>query len=81
MHIYIIIIIVTCESVEIQNDNSTASMVMMDYTDPAVEGANVTFSCPSGLVLIGPIVATCMRNGKWEPDPWEVACKGKINSL
>lgn len=70
---------VTCDSMATQNDNST--MVIMNYTDPAVEGSNVTFSCPSGLILTGPSVATCMRNGKWEPDPREVACKGKLALL
>ena len=59
---------------EVQIDNSI--VIIMDYTDPALEGANVTFSCPSGLVLTGPSVATCMTNGKWEPDPGDVMCKG-----
>ena len=76
---YIHIHAVTCDSMATQNDNSTT--VIMKYTDPAVEGSNVTFSCPSGLILTGPSVATCMRNGKWEPDPMEVACRGKVALL
>ena len=43
---------------------------------PAVEGTNVTFSCPPGLVLTGPNTSTCMRNGEWEPDPQYLKCLG-----
>ena len=50
---------------------------IMGYNNPAVEGTNVTLSCPSGLVLTGPNdIATCMENGKWEPDLGEMDCKG-----
>ena len=37
-------------------------------------GSIATFSCPPGLVLIGPNSSTCMGNGEWEPDPREVKC-------
>ena len=48
------------------------------YSDPASEGANVTLECISpNLVHMGPNVATCMVNGKWEPDPREVICLGE----
>ena len=48
-------------------------------SNPALEGTNITFSCPLGMVLTGPTgVATCMRNGEWEPDPGRVQCKGEI---
>ena len=40
------------------------------------EGSNVTFSCPTGQALTGPNISTCMGNGEWEPDPWELECKG-----
>ena len=36
----------------------------------------MTFSCPPGLVLTGPIASTCMRNGEWEPDLHELKCLG-----
>ena len=52
---------------------------VMGYNNPAVEGTNITLSCPSGLVLTGPsdmYIATCMENGKWEPDLGEMDCKG-----
>ena len=45
---------------------------------PVVAGANVTFSCPPGLVLIGSNIAECMQNGEWEPDPREVKCSGEF---
>ena len=43
---------------------------------PAIEGTNVTFSCPHGLVLNGPNTSTCMRNGEWEPDSQNLTCLG-----
>lgn len=39
-----------------------------------VEGSTVSFSCPAGIVLIGPNSATCMENGVWEPDPSQLMC-------
>ena len=50
---------------------------VIGYKDPAVEGANVTFTCLPGLVLTGPNTTTCMENGEWEPDPIEVNCTGE----
>ena len=46
------------------------------YEDPALEGENITFSCPIGLVMIGPNSATCMKSGEWKPDPSVVICTG-----
>lgn len=46
------------------------------YTIPAINGSNVTFSCPPGMVVSGPEILTCMENGKWEPDPMMVECIG-----
>lgn len=47
---------------------------------PAIylEGSNVTFTCPPGLVLTGPSTSRCLGNGKWEPDlrTTQVTCKG-----
>ena len=45
--------------------------------DPALVDTNASFTCPSELVLTGPISSTCMESGYWEPDPREVECKGE----
>ena len=62
-----------CEDLASQVDGST---MVVGYRDPAVEGTNVTFSCPPGLVLTRPDISTCMRNGEWEPNPGEIKCLG-----
>ena len=46
--------------------------VVMGYEDPALEGENITFTCPTGAILAGPNSATCAQNGEWEPDPREM---------
>ena len=51
-------------------------VIIEGFEDPALEGANITFSCRDGLMLVGPNSATCTRNGEWEPDPREANCKG-----
>ena len=43
---------------------------------PAIEGTNITFICPPGMVLIGTNSTTCMENGQWDPDPRDVKCQG-----
>ena len=48
--------------------------------DIFLEGTNVTFTCPPGLVLIGSDTSICMGNGEWEPNPNEVECKGEHES-
>ena len=45
--------------------------------NPTLEGANITFTCDSGLTLVGPNSSVCFSNGQWEPDPREVECIGK----
>ena len=55
-------------------DESTSSVLVMGGTNVALQGDNITFSCSSGLVLAGPNMSICTGNGKWEPDPIEVAC-------
>ena len=52
------------------------SITVVGYVDPAIEGTTLTFDCPPEYVLTEPNSSTCMRNGKWEPDPREVECKG-----
>ena len=47
------------------------------YEDPALEGYNITFTCPPGLVLTGPNATMCMGDGEWEPDPRLAKCKGE----
>jgi hypothetical protein len=66
--------VATCDSLEGQLDDS----VMISTTDPAVlmEGTTVTFHCPAGSISSGPDSSTCMENGEWEPDPYEVNCSG-----
>ena len=54
-----------------------SSVLVMGGTDVALQGDNVIFTCSSGLVLNGPNISICMRNGEWEPDPRKVACKRK----
>ena len=50
----------------------------MDYSEPAVEGTNITFDClsESGEFLYRPNASTCMANGKWIPDPANLQCIG-----
>ena len=57
-------------------ENDSTSLVITSYSHPAVEGSNITFSCPPGLVLTGPSNSACMGNGEWEPDPRAVECDG-----
>ena len=72
--IVIFFIVDSCEN------PSTDFLIIMGYTIPAREGTNITFNCSSGLeqLLVGPNTSTCMGNGKWEPDPKEVECRGII---
>ena len=39
-----------------------------------LEGENITFTCPTGAILTGPNMSTCVENEEWEPDPREVEC-------
>ena len=52
------------------------SLNITGYSQPAIVGSNVTFSCTIGMEQIGPNSTICMENGKWEPDPQKVECKG-----
>ena len=44
--------------------------------DPALEGQSITYTCPPASNS-----STCMGDGKWEPDPGEVECIGKLFHL
>ena len=57
------------------------SLTVMGYSQPAIVGSYVTFSCPLGMELIGPNSTTCMENGEWEPDPKKLECKGLYNII
>ena len=62
------------------NYASPICLLITNYSPPAIEGTNVSFSCPPGLVLTRPSVLMCMGNGEWEPDPSQVRCNGKDRS-
>ena len=49
-------------------------------SDLFLEGTNITFTCPPGLLLSGPNALMCMGNGKWGPDldAKRVMCKGAM---
>ena len=50
------------------------SVVVTSYTDLALPGRSVQFSCPPTLALSGPNSSSCMGNGQWVPDPRETEC-------
>ena len=54
--------------------------VIASYVNPPLVGTVANFSCPPGLVLIGPNTTTCMENGEWEPDPSSMACEIEGNA-
>ena len=55
-----------------------SDVVVMGYEDPALEGENITFTCPSGAILSGSNSSICMENGEWEPDSSEVECTREL---
>ena len=59
------------------NELNSSTVRAIGNTTPALEGDDVTFSCPFGQDINGSNVSTCMGNGKWEPDPGDVTCIGK----
>jgi hypothetical protein len=66
-----------CDSPILLLSEDSERLVNADYSHPAIEGTNVSFTCPPGLVLTGPSVTMCMGNGEWEPDPSQIWCNGK----
>ena len=54
-------------------------VITVGYKDPALEGDSITFICPTGAILSGPISSTCMENEEWEPDPREVNCISELH--
>jgi hypothetical protein len=53
----------------------------MGYGEPALEGMNITFLCPSNYLLMGTSMSTCAGNGEWEPDPKDVECISNTKKL
>ena len=50
-------------------------VIVTDHSDPALVGSNITLIYPAGDALTranSTIVITCMANGQWEPNPWNV---------
>ena len=43
---------------------------------PHREGQFITYTCPSEFILTGPNTSECTGNGRWEPDPGQVDCRG-----
>ena len=54
--------------------NDSSPIIVENNEALPVEGSNITFSCPPGLVLVGYQSAKCMENGEWEPDPSQLMC-------
>ena len=54
-----------------------SDLIVLGYTNPALEGTSIDLKCPPGLILVSPNVSICMQNGEWEPDFEEVECHGK----
>ena len=46
------------------------------YRAPALKDTHVYFNCPPRMLLSGPNSSTCIGNGKSEPTPRDVYCKG-----
>ena len=68
--------IANCGDPVLSNSTLTGNEISV-RTLPVTEGISFNFSCPLGLVLIGPSTTTCMENGEWEPDPRQAKCAGK----
>ena len=49
-------------------------VIVVGYEDPALEGENIIFTCPTGAILTGHNMSTCVENGEWEPNSREVEC-------
>ena len=72
-------IIVNCGNPLDRNQFNNSNIQAIGNSIPALEGDDVTFSCPLELEINGSNVSICMGNGKWEPDPGEVECIGTYN--
>ena len=67
------------ELLPIINNDSVPDIV--DNGGLPIEGSTITFTCPSGLKLMGgPSSATCRETGEWKPDFTGLICNtsGKV---
>ena len=54
-----------------------SSLTVLDYSEHTIAGTTVSFNCSQPReVLLGSNSTTCMDNGRWEPDPSQIMCKG-----
>ena len=70
-----------CQSTWCDNDRRYSSVSIADQeSDVFLEGANITFGCSPGQMLIDPNIVMCMGNGEWEPDLnyRQITCKGAL---
>ena len=76
--IIIIVYVAKCEfpMITLKDSHNYSSTILTNFSEPAMEGSIVHFSCPQNLQLSGPDTATCMRFGQWYPNASEVECKG-----
>ena len=56
-------------------------VTVFGYEDPALEGENITFTCPTGAILTGHNISTCVENREWEPDPREMECSVLVTTI
>ena len=65
-------------AIMIQDSDSLVRVAANEESAIYLEGSNVTFTCPPGLVLTGPNTFRCLGSGEWEPDlrTTQVTCKG-----
>ena len=80
IYLHIIIIVICVSPIRLLSEDGER-LVIVEYSHPAIEGTNVSFSCPPGLVLTGPSASKCMGNGEWEPDPSQIKCNGKVYTV
>ena len=66
---------VTCD-LPTQLLHDPVAVVSGSQDSPYREGQFITYTCPTGFVWTGPNASECTGNGRWEPDPGEVACIG-----
>ena len=44
-------------------------------------GSEIVYQCQSGLLPEGRITAVCREDGRWNPDPVNLLCEGKMYAL
>ena len=56
---------------------SFASRVDVEPFNSTTVGSEVAYQCQSGLQPEGRMTSVCSRDGRWNPDPATLMCKGK----